>query len=81
MVLIWNDINAFRRHMENMKTFSQSHAGGAPVEIFKLLKEIPQQLDSLPSYKEEIADIFIDTRGKVALVPIWGIALPKGSQN
>jgi len=81
MVLVWNDISSFRRHIENMKAFRQSHLGGPPMESFKLLSEIPQQLDNIPSCGTGIAESFTDTRGKIALVPIWDVNPPKGSQN
>jgi hypothetical protein len=81
MVLVWNDINSFRRHLENMKTFRQSHPSSPPAEVFKLLKEIPLQLDNIPSFGTETNESFIDTRGKVAIIPIWEINPPRGSQN
>ena len=81
MVLVWNDISSFRRHVENMKSFRRTHLDSPPMEAFKLLKEIPQQLDEIPSCGTGIIESFIDNRGKVAIVPIWQMSLPRGSQN
>jgi hypothetical protein len=81
MVLVWNDISSFRRHLENMKTFRQSHLDGPPVERFKLLNEMPQQLDSIPSCRTRIIESFAGTKSKVTLVPIWQVNPPRGSQN
>jgi hypothetical protein len=81
MVLVWNDISSFRRHLENMKTFRQSHPGTSPMDRFKLLHELPQQLDEIPACGTGIIETFSDSRGKVVIVPIWQVNPSRGSQN
>jgi hypothetical protein len=81
MVLVWNDIKSFQRHLEDMKVFRQAHLDSAPMEGLKLLKDMPIPFDATPSCGTGIIKSFTDTRGKVILVPIWKTTLPRGSQN
>jgi hypothetical protein len=81
MVLIWNDIKSFQRHLEDMKEFRQSHLDAAATEGLKLLKDMPIPFDSIPSCGTGIIKSFTDARGKIILVPIWKTTPPKGSQN
>ncbi|MGD1118694.1 MAG: hypothetical protein ABR886_04335 [Dehalococcoidales bacterium] len=83
MVLIWNDIHSFRRHLENMSKFRQSHTDPEPAARLRLLEETIFQSDETEtqSHEEAVAHSFTDTRGKAVLMPIWEINPPSGSQN
>ena len=81
MVIVWNDIKSFRRHLEDMKTFRQSHPDIAATEELKLLKEISLKFDNLPAGGTGIIKSLTDAKGKIIIVPIWRINPPKGSQN
>jgi hypothetical protein len=83
MVLIWNDIHSFRRHLENMSKFRQSHPIPEPAARLRLLEEITFQPDETetPDHEEHAAHSFTDARGKAVLMPIWEINPPCGSQN
>jgi hypothetical protein len=81
MVLVWKDINSFRRHIENMKTFRESHPSNPPVERLRLLQEIPFPMEDVPTCDTGLVESFTDTRGKTILIPIWEINTPRGSQN
>jgi len=81
MVLVWNDIKSFQRHLEDMKVFRQAHLDSAPMEGLKLLKDMPIPFDIEPPRETGLVKSFIDSRGKLILVPIWKTELSKGSQN
>jgi hypothetical protein len=81
MVLVWNDLKSYQRHLENMKEFRQSHLDIAATEELKLLQDMPIPFDSIPSCGTGIIKSFTDARGKTILVPIWKTTLPRGSQN
>ena len=78
MVLVWNDAKSFKRHLEHMRMFRQTHHSDegrlAP------LKEIPTLCNIHTLSKPGIRGP-ISIRGKSALVPIWEIAPPRNSQN
>ena len=80
IVLVWNDTDAFQRHVAAMKSFRQSHRHippGAP----KPPKDPPHpDKINLPDSWEG-AKCFITTRAKPTLVPIWEMELPRGIQN
>ncbi len=78
--LIWNDAKSFKRHIANMKIFSQSHPGN-PQGKYDSVKAKPNASSIRPTGKSAVTSGFITTRGKPALAPIWEIELPKGSQN
>ena len=81
MVLIWNNLKSFQRHLENMKTFRQLHLDVTTTEGLKLLKDMPIWFDNIPSCETGIIKSFTDARGKIIFVPIWEIEIPRGSQN
>ena len=80
MTLVWHDAQSFRQHVEAMRTFRQSHCGN-PEGMFKLFKDMPTMGDIIPPSKTGGTAGFIGTRSKSVIVPIWEIALPRGSQN
>lgn len=81
MVLVWNATKFYQRHLEDMKTFRQSHLDVPVTEGLKLLKEIPLQFDNIPAGGTGIIKSLTDAKGKVIIVPIWKINPPRGSQN
>jgi hypothetical protein len=80
MILTWNDAKSFECHIEDMRVFRQSHFA-ATWEELKMLKDIPTPFDIGPQCQKGIITTFTDTRGKVIIVPIWEITLPRSSQN
>ena len=81
MVLVWNNIKSFQRHLEDMKSFRRTHLEAPPGEGLTLLKDMPIPFDIIPPCGTGIIKSFTDGRGKVILVPIWKTTLPRGSQN
>ncbi|MFA5309611.1 MAG: hypothetical protein WC370_09045 [Dehalococcoidales bacterium] len=81
MVLVWKDMNSFRHHADNMKTFRQTHPDNPPAARLRLLQEIPFQMNDVPSCGTEVIESFTDARGKLILIPIWEINTARGSQN
>ena len=80
MILTWNDAKSFQRHLEDMSTFRRSHFM-APWEGLKMLKDMPIPCDIKPQCETGMITALTDTRGKVIIVPIWKISLPRCSQN
>jgi hypothetical protein len=81
MILIWNDIKSFQRHLEDMKSFRQSHLDSPPEVELKIFKDMPLPWDVTPPRETGIIKSFTDDRGKTILVPIWKTTLARGSQN
>ena len=81
MILVWNNINAFQRHLEDMKLFSRAHSVLPPGEQLKTLPEIPVPLNIASPCQTKPITGFTNARGKMILVPIWKMTLSKGSQN
>lgn len=81
MILVWNDIHSFERHLENMRLFRRLHNDIPPAAELKALKDMPIPFDIAPPREAGIIKSFIDSRGKLILIPIWETTLPRGSQN
>ena len=81
MVLVWNNIKAFQRHLEDMNVFRQSHPDVPPPEGLNLLKDMTIPFDNIPVRGTGIIKSFTDARGKIIIVPIWKTTPPRGSQN
>ena len=80
MVLVWHNAQSFRQHIEAMKTFRQLH-GGNPESRSKLLKNMPVMAEIDVLSKEGGTTGCISPRRRSIIMPIWEIALPRGSQN
>ena len=81
MILVWNNVKSFQRHLEDMRLFRRSHHDIPPVAELKAFKDIPIPFDIEPPRETGLVKSFIDSRGKLILVPIWETELSKGSQN
>lgn len=79
IALVWNDAKSFKKHLEDMRMFRQSHQSNLE-DRFTLLKDIPTSCGIHPQSKTG-ARGFISARGKPTIVPIWEIELPRNSQN
>jgi len=80
MILVWNDAKSFQRHLEDMRVFRQSHHS-VPGGELTLFKGMPTPYDVNYPCNSGGGRSFIKTSGKTIIVPIWKIALPRGSQN
>jgi hypothetical protein len=78
--LIWNDAESFKQHIASMKIFSQSHPVNSQGKC-NPFEDKPNACNIHATGKPARTKVFITTRGKPALAPIWEIELPKGSQN
>ena len=81
MILVWNNIQSFQQHLEDMRQFRQSHVQSAPKEELRMFKTMPIPFDvTLPQETGLVRNIY-DSKGKLMLVPIWRITPSRGSQN
>jgi hypothetical protein len=79
MVLVWHDAGSFKRHVEAMKTFRNSHRP-SPADGL-LFRDMPATGEIYPPRGEKPLTCLTDSRGKIIFVPIWKIPVPPGSQN
>jgi hypothetical protein len=79
MFLVWNDARSFRRHLEAMRKFHQSHGKGPVDEPLFRDRALPRDIS--PPGKNSRMMSLTDARGNVIIVPIWKIPVPPGSQN
>jgi hypothetical protein len=81
MILGWKNINAFKRHMEEMNSFRRTHAHFTPGEQLKITRAVPVPFNNNPPCRTELSTSFSDDKGKIIVVPIWKVSSPKGAQN
>jgi hypothetical protein len=79
MILVWNSARSFQRHLEDMGRFRRSHAGIDG--IVGSFRDMPACFDVEPEENPGRAGTFALVRCRPAVVPIWGIEMPGGSQN
>lgn len=77
----WKNINTFKRHMEDMESFRRAHSHLAPRELLRQAQEIPAPQNNAAPAPADSPNFFTDENGKIIVVPIWGIDMPKSSQN
>ena len=79
MVLVWNNVQSFQRHLEAMKNFRRSHGAGRLPGL--TIRDMPTPYDIGPRRKDRLVPCFTDSRGRLILVPMWKISLSHGSRN
>jgi hypothetical protein len=80
MRLVWNDVQSFNRHLENMRRFCQMHQAKAKCG-WNLIKDMPMPDDVQPPGNAGGVKRFFNSSDLVAVVPIGKITLPQGLQN
>jgi hypothetical protein len=77
MILFWNDVKSFNRHLENMRRFRHLQEASARCN-WDLIKDMPMPDDVRPpgnaggvnrSFRRE------------TIVPLWEITIPTSLQN
>lgn len=77
MILVWNNMKSFQRHLEEMKTFRQTHQTRQTEQI----KNMPILVDVMPPQETGLIKSITDDKGKVIFAPIWKITLARGLNN
>jgi hypothetical protein len=77
MILVWNNTDTFKQHLEEMKTFRQAH-NKRQAEQVKNMSILP---NAKPPRETGLVKSITNSRGKVIFAPIWKIVLSKGSNN
>jgi hypothetical protein len=80
MILVWNNTDSFKRHLEDMRLFRQTHHDIRKTET-GMLKDMALLFDVQPPRETGLIKRITDIRGKIVFVPIWEMTLPRGSQN
>jgi hypothetical protein len=79
-ILVWNDINSFKRHLESMRLFRQSHDNNPPCRQSQL-RDMPatgeMQFPRTPGGVRRLPPV----RRQPVVVPIWHITASENSQN
>lgn len=77
MILVWNNMKSFNRHLEDMKTFRQTHKTRQTEQI----KDMPILTNVKPPQETGLIKNITDNKGKVIFVPMWKMTLARGSNN
>ena len=77
MILVWNNMKSFQRHLEDMKTFRQTHKTQQTEQI----KDMPILGIVNPPQETGLIKSITDNKGKIIFTPIWKITLARGSNN
>jgi hypothetical protein len=81
MTIVSNSTTAFQRHEKDMKSFRRAHTDIPNAEPRKPYLISPVMLDTASLFRTRLKTCFTDARGKLILIPIWQLTLPKGSEN
>ncbi len=77
MILVWNNMQSFKQHLEDMKTFRQTHQTRQTEQI----KDMPILINVKPPQETGLIKNITDNKGKVIFVPMWKMTLARGSNN
>ena len=77
MILVWNNMNSFKRHLDDMKSFRQTHKNRQTEQLM----DMPLLFNIKPPQETGVINSITDNKGKVIFVPIWKIALARGIYN
>ncbi len=80
MILVWNNVDSFKRHLQDMRSFHQAHYAIQKSDA-RMLKDMALLGDVRPPHETGFIKKITDIRGKIVFVPIWEMTLPRGSQN
>ena len=79
MIIGWENISAFKEHIEKMESFRRAHINLTPNELLRPAQPIPDQAANSPFRPSELN--LSDGDGKNTVVSIWDVSLPKGTEN
>jgi hypothetical protein len=80
MILFWNNVKSFNRHLENMRRFRQWHRANERCD-WHIIKDMPIIHDIHVSLHAGGARRFHNVNNREMLVPLWKITLPRITQN
>jgi hypothetical protein len=77
----WEKNEPFKRHIEKMTSFRRSHTRLVPVQPACPENGFHEPLTDTPPIQGAPENLFTDARGRIIVVPIWDVTVPKDSQN
>jgi hypothetical protein len=77
----WKNMDPFKRHVEEMASFRRAHAQLGPVQPARPDGRFSGPRPFVDSLHDEPENLFNDERGRVIVVPIWDVEVPRDSQN
>jgi hypothetical protein len=80
-IFVWKDIDTFKRHIKEMESFRHTHKHLAPVKPPIYIIKDQKPLPVIPPSSAQPVNGFTSAYSKKIVVPIWGVSMPKGSQN
>jgi hypothetical protein len=80
MILLWNDVKSFNRHLESMKRFHQRHQANEKKD-WNLIKDMPMMRGIHVSLNAGGAQRHFGANSYKTVVPLWKFTLPGNSQN
>ncbi|OGO17633.1 MAG: hypothetical protein A2Z15_01495 [Chloroflexi bacterium RBG_16_50_11] len=81
MILVWDNVKSFQRHLEDMRSFRHFHHINSPAAELKMMKDMPVPFNITPPHETGLIKSICDARGKIILVPIWQVTPARGLQN
>jgi hypothetical protein len=80
MIFIWNTSESFKRHVNEMKQFSDEHKNSFIDKLY-IMKDMPRPGSFELVNTEGDTRFLISPSRKSTLVQLWEVELPKGVQN
>lgn len=77
MILVWNDVDSFKQHLEDMKNFRQHH-NNLPTEQSE---DIALSLGVTPPQAADLIKSITNDRGRTIFVPIWSMKSARRTNN
>lgn len=71
----------FQRHKEEMASFRRTHARIEEGSAGKLSRKLEGTKPYTVENREQPSHFFTDEYGRIIVVPIWNVSLPRDSQN
>ncbi len=80
MILMWDNIESFERHLETMLEFRKSHREVAASDM-KALRDMPVPTNVRPPRETGLINEITDKNGQAIFVPMWQITPARNSNN
>jgi hypothetical protein len=77
MILTWNNINSFKQHVDDMKTFRETHKNPQTEQ----LKDMPLLVTVKPPQETGLIKSLTDDNEKVIFITMKRITLTRGTNN
>jgi hypothetical protein len=81
MILVWDNIKSFQRHLEDMKLFRRGHKDSEVRVAPKMFKDMPVPMGIKTVNEARLHEHIYSEIYELEFVPLWDVSLPKNSHN